>query len=275
MIRLTNSKHSRLVQVLSNRQQDLPVTRKPIVVALDADESERVLAPHRLRRFYLLLVPLLLSFISCGAGGWLIFDAQELPIAGILLIFFGMLLAAGYFVFETFFIGVIPARSYLHWLRERIDQRPDAVVAADDPEAFFVQHIPHKNWNVNIGENASDVGLLLLDHQNGLMKYEGDVERWIIPAECIGSLRLDSFTPSAGIDFLNRHTVVMLRIEADNAKAILRPLAVHPLYWRPWTPGAREEGARQLREAIRHFVDPEKWPRPFDEDLDLLIPPPN
>lgn len=248
--------------------------RKPIVVELDADESERVLAPRRLRRFYLFFVPLLLSFISCGAGGWLVSDAQGLPIAGMMLILVGMLLAAAYAVFETFFIGVIPARCYLRWLRERIDQRPDAVVAADDPDAFFVQHIPRKNWNVNFGENAGDVGLLLLDHRNGLMKYEGDVERWIIPAECIDSLRLDSFTPSAGIAFLNRHTVVMLRIEADNAKAILRPLAVHPLSWRPWTPGAREEGALRLREAIRHFIDPHRWPRPYAEDLELLLPPP-
>ena len=244
------------------------------MIALDEDDSERVLAPGRVRRFYCFFAPLLLSFISCGAGGWFVTDSGGQLIAGVVLLGVGMLLGLAYAIFETFFISVIPARCYLRWLRERIAQRPDAVVAADDPDAFFVQHIPRKNWDVNFGENASDVGLLLLDHRNGLMKYEGDVERWIIPAECIGSLRLDSFTPSAGIDFLNRHTVVMLRIEADNAKAILRPLAVHPLCWRPWTPGTREEGARQLREAIRHFIDPHRWPRPYDEELDLLIPPP-
>ncbi|MCI0681049.1 MAG: hypothetical protein L0Y71_03005 [Gemmataceae bacterium] len=146
------------------------MTRKPIVVSLDVDDSERVLAPHRVRRFYWLLAPVILSFISCGAGGWLISAGQGLLIAGMLLIMVGMLLAAGYAVFETWFIGVIPARCYLRWLRERIDQRPDAVVAADDPDAFFVQHIPRKNWDVNIGENASDVGLLLLDHRAGLSR---------------------------------------------------------------------------------------------------------
>ena len=250
------------------------MVRHAEVIALHDDDSPRVLAPGRVRRFYWLLTPLLLSFISCGAGGWLVSDAGGLPLAGVALLGFGVLLGLGYIVFETFFISVFPASCYLRWLRERIDQRPDAVVAADDPDAFFVQHIPRKNWSVNIGENAVDVGLLLLDHRDGMLKYEGDDERWIVPAECIRSFRLNWFTPPAGMDILNRHTVVMLRIEADEQKVILRPLAIHPLSWRPWTPGAREEGAQVLQEAIGHLVDPERWPRPYDEDLRLLIPPP-
>lgn len=248
--------------------------RRATVIALDEDDSERVLAPGRVRRFYWLFAPLVLSFVSCGFGGWLVTDSGGQPIAGVLLLGVGFLLGIAYAVFETLFISVIPARCYLRWLRQRIAERPDAVVAADDPDAFFVQHIPQKNWDVNFGENAVDVGLLLLDHHNRLLKYEGDAERWLIPAECILSLRLRSFTPSAGIDFLNRHTVVMVRFQADDEKVLIRPLAVHPLNWRPWTPGTRKEGAHCLQEAIGHFIDPEQWPPPYDEDLDLLIPPP-
>ncbi len=248
--------------------------RESTLIELDDDATERVLAPGRVRRFYLLFLPLLLSFVSCGGGGWLMREGDVLLLVGIALIGVGVMLGIGYVVFETFFIGVLPARCYLRWLRERIDQRPDAVVTADDPDAFFVQHIPRKNWQVSFGENAVDVGLLKLDHRNRLLKYEGDVERWVVPAERIHSFELRSFTPSNGVEFLNRHTVVMLRFEGEDDNIVVRPLAAHPLSWSPWTPGAREFGARCLRQAIRHFLDPEEYQPPYEEDLDALIPPP-
>jgi hypothetical protein len=245
-----------------------------LVTSLDDDDSERVLAPGRVRRFYWFFAPLVLSFVSCGFGGYFVTNTGGQPILGVVLLGVAMLLGIAYGLFETFFIGVIPARCYLRWLRERIDQRSDAVVTADDPNAFFVQHIPRKNWDVNIGENASDVGLLLLDHRNRLMKYEGDSERWVVPAECILSFRLRSFTPPAGIDFLNRHTVLMVRFQGEEGDVVLRSLAAHPLYWQPWTARTRKLAAECLEDAIGHFVDPERWPRPLEEDLDLLIPPP-
>jgi hypothetical protein len=251
------------------------VTREPLVLSLHEDDGERVLAPGRVRRFYWLFAPLVLSFISCGVGGWLVTGAEWMPIVGAVLLGVGVLLGIGYVIFESFYISVIPARCYLRWLRERIDQRTDAVVTADDPNAFFVQLIPRKNWEVNIGENASDVGLLLLDHRNRLMKYEGDIERWVVPAECILSFRLRSFTPPAGMDFLNRHTVLMLRFQGEDDTVVLRPLAAHPLYWEPWTPRSRERAAECLEDAIGHFVDPDHWPRPYEQDLAMLIPPPD
>lgn len=250
------------------------MNRRPQLIALEQEAGERVLAPQRIRGFYLFFLPLVFALFSCGAGGWFFYDANGFSIPGIALVAAGFLLGIGYIVFETFFISVIPARCYLRWLRQRIEQRADAIVDARDPDAYFVQHIPRKNWDVTIGENATDVGLLLLDHRNGLLKYEGDAERWIIPAESICSFRLESFTPGSAAEVVSRYTVVMLRIEPDeDADLVVRPLAVHPLRWRPWTPGARERGARRLREAIGHFIDPQRWPRPTEEDLQLLVPP--
>src|SRR5262245_3028062 len=106
-----------------------------VTIAALEDDGERVLAPRRLRRFYLFFVPLILSFVFCGAGGWMLHEEGDLSIPGILCLVVGFLLAIAYGFFETFFIGILPARCYLRWLRQRIDDRADAVVAADDPDA--------------------------------------------------------------------------------------------------------------------------------------------
>lgn len=248
--------------------------RRPIIVSLASQSQDRVLAPGKVNRFYFLFVPLVLSLASCGLGGWFVVEADVLFMPGVALLGVGILLGVGYLVFETFFIGVLPARCYLRWLREKIDQRPDAIVASYEPGALFVQYIPRTNWDVSFGANAADVGLLMLDHRDRLLKYEGDAERWIIPTESILSVKLDSFTPASGIDLLNRHTVVMLRFELDeDEEVMLRPLAAHPIRWRPWTAGAREASARRLREALLHLIDPKKWPQSTDDDLQPLLPP--
>ena len=46
-----------------------------------------------------------------------------------------------------------------------------------------------------MGENAGDMGLLRVDPARGELRYEGDLERWVVPAESIVSFRLRSFTP--------------------------------------------------------------------------------
>lgn len=247
---------------------------RAVVHEFEQEKHERVLAPHRVRTFYLFFTPLILSFILCGVGGWLTYDADDFSIPGAAFFGIAIFVFLGYLLFETFYIGVYPARRYLRWLREKIDSRPDAVVKADDPDAFFVQHIPRKNWEVSVGENATDVGLLFIDYDRRILKYEGDSERWLVPAEAIVSFKLESFTPPMGNDAMNRYTVVMLRITLDEDDELVTPLAGHPVHWRRWTPAAREAAARTLRQAIGHLVNPDKWVRPNDEAIYRLIPPP-
>lgn len=244
------------------------------ILELSDDATRRVLAPGRIRRFYLLMLPAPLSVLFCGFGGWLSYTESEWLVLGVGLLAAGVALAAAYMAFETWFIGVLPARCYLRWLRERIDQRADAVVSADDPDAFFVQHIPESKWGVTLGENAGDVGLIRIDYSRRVLLYEGDVERWMVPAESIVSVKLQSFTPPNGAEALLKHTVVMLKVRIEpEGETLVTPLAAHPLQWRAWTPARRRRGAHQLRAAIRHLMDPKRWPRPEREQLDQLLPP--
>jgi hypothetical protein len=250
--------------------------REPVIRRIRPGESGRVLDRRRIRGFYLLMLPVLLPFLVGGLAALLIWgvDTEASVIAGGILFGLAVLLFIGYVIYESYFIGLYPARCYLRWLRERIDRRRDAIIAADDPDAFFVQIIPRENWKVSMGENASDMGLLVIDYKRQEVRYEGDVERWTVPAECIRSFKLRSFTPPNGVSFLNQFTVVLLQVELDDRDIWESPLAAQPIHFEMWTPAKRRRRAELLQDAIGHLVDPERYPRVEDEALWPLRPPP-
>jgi len=252
------------------------MARAPILERIEPDADGPVLDPRRIRKFYFLMAPVLLPLIVGGAGIAVVslIESAEGTVLGGILIGLGVLLFIAYCVYETCFIGIFPARCYLKWLRQRIDRRSDPVVRADDPDAFFVQVIPREKWTVSMGENAADVGLLRVDEKKQELRYEGDRERWVVPAECIRSFRLRSFTPPGGLPAMNEHTVVMLIVELDDREILETPLAAHPVHFEYWSPGKRRRGAEVLEDLIGHLVDPERWPAVNPDRLWPLVPPP-
>ena len=82
-----------------------------------------------------------------------------------------------------------------------------------------------------------------------------------MPAECIRSFRLRSFTPPGGLPAMNEHTVVMLIVELDDREILETPLAAHPIHFEYWSPGKRRRGAELLEYLIGHLVDPERYER--------------
>lgn len=252
------------------------MSRVPTLQRIDPDEDGPVLDPRRIRRFYFLMLPVLAPFAVGGAGIAVLVmsDSDEGTVLGAMLLGLGVILFVLYCVYETCLIGVFPARCYLKWLRLRIDRRPDAIVLSDDPDAFFVQIIPREKWTVSMGENAGDVGLLRLDGRRQELRYEGDLERWVVPAEAVRSFRLESFTPSGGLPTLNRYTVVMLVVDLDDGEVLETPLAAHPIHLELWTSAKRRRGAELLAEAIGHLVNPTRRPPVEADRLWPLIPPP-
>ena len=242
--------------------------REPVFRRIRPDETGRVLDPRRVRRFYLLMLPALIPILTIGAGAvslWLL-DLPDGDLIGGILVGVGFLLLVAYVIFETYFISHYPARCYLRWLRERIDRRADAVVKADDTDAFFVQIIPRENWTVTMGENASDLGLLRVDPARRELRYEGDVERWVVPAESIISFKLRTFSPPGGIPAMYGYWVVELRVELDDGLWDT-PLAAQPIHFERWSPAKRKRGAELLRRCIGHVVDPDRWPAVDPEEL--------
>ncbi|HXT11646.1 MAG TPA: hypothetical protein VN873_08785 [Candidatus Angelobacter sp.] len=83
------------------------------------------------------------------------------------------------------------------WLRRvarnEINRRPTKIVNADGPGVRFVEIVPKSAWNdKTLTENATDVGFL--DIQNGWLLFEGDNERYRIPAAAIVRCEQDYYT---------------------------------------------------------------------------------
>lgn len=75
---------------------------------------------------------------------------------------------------------------YSRWVARRaIANRMDRVVDPEDPEAIFVKIIPRRNWGVLKVENAVDIGFLRVDMERKLLLFEGDRQRFKIPARRI------------------------------------------------------------------------------------------
>src|SRR4051812_49275676 len=113
--------------------------REPFIRRIKPDETGRVLDRRRIRRFYFLMLPVLVPVVTTRAGALILWglDVPDGDLIGGSLIGLGFVLFTAYVIFEQYLIGHIPARCYLGWLRERIDRRLDAIVRSDDPDAFF------------------------------------------------------------------------------------------------------------------------------------------
>ena len=83
------------------------------------------------------------------------------------------------------------------WLRRvarnEINRRLNKIVNPDAPSVRFVEIVPKSAWNdTTLLDNATDVGFL--DIQNGWLLFEGDNERYRIPAAAIVKCEQDYYT---------------------------------------------------------------------------------
>jgi hypothetical protein len=62
---------------------------------------------------------------------------------------------------------------------------------ATDLLTFFVEVVPRNNWGKMMAETATDVGFLQIDPRRGEIRFEGDIERYRIPAAAIADCRLE------------------------------------------------------------------------------------
>jgi hypothetical protein len=248
--------------------------REPLIKRFKPDESGRVLDRKRVGQFYLHLMRILLPLSAMAAAALFAWGLGKWEVLGVIVLFgLGVLLFIATCFYECFFIGFYPARCCLRWLRERIDRRPDAIVKSDDPDAYFVQMVPRENWTDAVGENAADVGLLDVDRRRDELRYEGDVERWTIPAELIRSFDLHSFKSPGPRGTINRIAVVVFVVELAHNKTREIPLACQPIHLEFWSPDKSERGAELLQRAIGNLVDPDHWPPVPEEELWPLRPP--
>lgn len=78
-------------------------------------------------------------------------------------------------------------------LLKAISSRPDPLVAAGDPAAITAEMCPRKIWLLegNSPCEDSNLGLMLLDQERRALIFEGDYERYWIPADAILAARIE------------------------------------------------------------------------------------
>lgn len=103
------------------------------------------------------------------------------PLGLSLLVLAGLLFAAG----PIYFLVASGNRRLLRLARQRISARADCLVRADDPAAILVKIIPMERVGQFRWEKAIDVGFLRVDEQRRELLFEGDRERYQIPAHAI------------------------------------------------------------------------------------------
>ena len=165
-----------------------------------------------------------------------------------------MLTAGGIFFLGTaaFFL-VNPtylANRYLRKVvRREFARRSHHRVEPDDPDALFVEIVPKLNWGKMMWDNAQDVGFLRVDKARREVLFEGDKERWRIPAAAITFCEVEFFVEGQGTHGATKVFYVVLRARrpAEFWEAPIRERGGMGIF----QSGQRKKSAIRLCEAIR------------------------
>lgn len=124
-------------------------------------------------------------FGAIGLAAWGASRLQSAPPAGVAMLATAVLVGA-----VAGFMGIrnpslLGNRYLLARTRGELSQRPDRIVKEREADAEFVEVVPRANWGKMMLETATDIGLLRLDTQRREIRFEGDRERWRIPAGAV------------------------------------------------------------------------------------------
>jgi hypothetical protein len=174
-------------------------------------------------------------------GGWAKEGAAALALAG---------LVAAVTLIVRYGDG-LATRIQQRLLAAAVRQRPGTLVHPDDPDAVYVGVVPRKNWGRVLLENSTDIGLLKIDPGCRELLFEGDRQRWRIPAGSIQSCELEEH--AIGPPDPNENNVfplAVLRVNRDGSiwEAPLSPMRT--TLSRP-TAAAKRRRCRELRQRVR------------------------
>jgi hypothetical protein len=143
--------------------------------------------------------------------------------------------------------------------------RAGALFNPEDPDVVFVSVVPRANWGKLMLNQATDVGFLKVDRASRCLLFEGDMQRWRIPAGSLVSVAVESYVPLGKTEGPPREhephqeryylTVIKALVGDDEWEA---PVSKAPAEWRPRTNQLREANAAALRDSIRDLL-PSGW----------------
>ncbi len=95
-----------------------------------------------------------------------------------------------------------------HFFGMRIAPIVDLNRPSDQP-TFFVEVVPRKNWGKVMLETATDIGFLEVDGRRREIRFEGDRERYRIPATAITECSIQQVSAAMGDSQIVYHMVVL------------------------------------------------------------------
>jgi hypothetical protein len=168
----------------------------------------------------------------------------------------GMFLFFGGFWFTQRFGNFLPAHYLRAVARSVIERRPDALFDPRDPEAVCVEVIPRANWGKPMIKPATDMGLLKVDILSRCLLFEGDHERWRIPAASLISADVESYRPSSHVEGQQGGEIYFMTVIRANVegRAWEAPVSKYHVEPRPKTNKLREANAVAIRESIMELT---------------------
>jgi hypothetical protein len=217
---------------------ELPVRARAQVQNIASQPASRILTKGHVALVYLLgMWPVYLTFAGMAAmfvSYATVFKDHTFPSPMVLpaneasIIFFAGLVST----LAGSILGLIyphTGGTYLRHIAVRtIGQRPDAIVNPEAKDSLFVDIVPRGNWHRLMVENASDIGFLCVDLERREIRFEGDRQRYRIPADSICSCTLEKSLAmqSASPNAMGYWMVV---VRAYDANALWEaPFAIRP-----------------------------------------------
>jgi hypothetical protein len=153
-----------------------------------------------------------------------------------------------------FFQTYLPSRFMLGRTRRALKRRQELSVDPGRGDLFFVDIVPRANWGGRTKGKATDIGLLELNKASRELVFEGDCERYKIPAESILEIKTEFWTETNEHYMLPViHYVVVVRAKlAEGAwEACFQPRDTH---FRMRTAKRRLTDANELENKICELI---------------------
>jgi hypothetical protein len=124
--------------------------------------------------------------------------------------------------------GGTPAAGLVQYYRRVIAsqavERLDPLFPPDDPGAVYVEVVPRRAWtDRSARRKLSDGGLLLIDRDSSALLYEGDRQRYIIPAAAVLRCEIEELIIGGATEGLYA-VVLMIQLDQGTHELPLLPL---------------------------------------------------
>jgi hypothetical protein len=139
------------------------------------------------------------SVLGFTAGRWLFPNDKNLSFLPILA-GLGVTVLLMWVWFGQLLRNPWSSRFVQHKIQSEFLRRPDPVVDPNHPDAIMVEVVPRRNWGQVLLTNAEDQGFLFVDTKGRQLLFEGDQQRYRIPAEAILSCEVEAMNKDAAQD---------------------------------------------------------------------------